>query len=365
MSVVSDFVPAEEIAAPALRAARRERWHTRINRAAPLFELIGFGWFIPLLRIAVGDDIRRQAGEIWRQLGVPLVAIALFITAWAWLAPKVQTSLGALPGPSQVWQQTRNLWVDHLAEREKEHAFYERQQKRNAETLAKDPSAVVRLRPYTGKPTFIDQIFTSLKTVFTGFLLATIVAVPVGVICGLSVAFNAALNPLIQIFKPVSPLAWLPLVTMVVSALYVSDNPTLPKSFLISAITVTLCSLWPALINSAVGVASIDKDLLNVARVLRLTWWKKIIKLVLPSALPLIFTGLRLSLGVGWMVLIAAEMLAQNPGLGKFVWDEFQNGSSASLAKIMVAVLTIGIIGFVLDRIMLALQAAFTYGPSR
>jgi nitrate/nitrite transport system permease protein len=123
----------------------------------------------------------------------------------------------------------------------------------------------------------------------------------------------------------------------------------LPKSFLISAVTVTLCSLWPTLINTALGVASIDKDLINVGRVLQLDLDQDR-KLVLPSALPLIFTGLRLSLGVGWMVLIAAEMLAQNPGLGKFVWDEFQNGSSQSLAKIMVAVLTIGIIGFLLDR---------------
>ena len=176
---------------------------------------------------------------------------------------------------------------------------------------------------------------------------------------------NTAINPLVQIFKPVSPLAWLPIVTMVVSAVYVSDDPTLPKSFLNSAITVTLCSLWPTLINTAVGVASIDNDLVNVGRVLRLSWSTKIFKIVLPSSLPLIFTGLRLSLGVGWMVLIAAEMLAQNPGLGKFVWDEFQNGSSASLAKIMVAVLTIGMIGFLLDRIMLALQAAFTYSASR
>jgi nitrate/nitrite transport system permease protein len=138
-----------------------------------------------------------------------------------------------------------------------------------------------------------------------------------------------------------------------------------PKSFLISAITVTLCSLWPTLINTGHGVASIDKDLINVGRVLRLPWYTKVGKIVLPSSLPLIFTGLRLSLGVGWMVLIAAEMLAQNPGLGKFVWDEFQNGSSASLSRIMVAVFTIGIIGFVLDRMMLALQAAFTHGTTR
>jgi len=124
--------------------------------------------------------------------------------------------------------------------------------------------------------------------------------------------------------------------------------------------TVTLCSMWPTLINTSLGVASVDKDLMNVGRVLQLPTWKTITKLVLPSSLPLIFTG-----GVGWMVLIAAEMLAQNPGLGKFVWDEFQNGSSQSLAKIMVAVLTIGIIGFMLDRLMFALQRAFTFSANR
>ena len=363
MSLATDIAPVPDV--KVARAARRERWHTRINRSASFLELLGFGWLVPLMRIAAGDSMRRQGVELWQQLGVPLVAIVLFLGAWAWLAPKVQTSLGALPGPVQVWLQTKNLWEDHLAERQKEAAFYERQAKRNAEALAKNPNFEAKFRPYTGKPTFIDQIVTSLETVFTGFLFATIIAVPLGVLSGLSVAFNAALNPLVQIFKPVSPLAWLPLVTMVVSALYTSADPILPKSFLVSAITVTLCSLWPTLINSAVGVASIDKDLLNVGRVLRLTWPKKIVKLVLPSSLPLIFTGMRLSLGVGWMVLIAAEMLAQNPGLGKFVWDEFQNGSSASLAKIMVAVLTIGIIGFLLDRAMLALQASFTHAANR
>src|SRR5690606_35528227 len=108
-----------------------------------------------------------------------------------------------------------------------------------------------------------------------------------------------------------------------------------------------------------------DKDLMNVGRVLQLSWPTKVFKIVLPSALPLIFTGLRLSLGVGWMVLIAAEMLAQNPGLGKFVWDEFQNGSSSSLARILVAVLTIGVVGCLLDRLMLTLQAAFTHSATR
>jgi nitrate/nitrite transport system permease protein len=126
-------------------------------------------------------------------------------------------------------------------------------------------------------------------------------------------------------------------------------------------VTVTLCSLWPTLINTAVGVASIDRDLVNVGKVLRLDWSTQIKRIILPSALPYIFTGMRLSLGVGWMVLIAAEMLAQNPGLGKFVWDEFQNGSSNSLSRIMVAVFTIGIIGFILDRVMQSLQTVFSF----
>ncbi len=214
----------------------------------------------------------------------------------------------------------------------------------------------MRIRPYTGKPTFLDQIVTSLWTVFTGFLLGSVIAVPIGVLSGLSTNVYRAINPIVQIFKPVSPLAWLPIVTMLVSALYVTDDPMFSKSYLTSAITVTLCCLWPTLINTAVGVSSMDRDLVNVGKVLRLSWLTTVWKIALPSAIPMIFTGLRLSLGIGWMVLIAAEMLAQNPGLGKFVWDEFQNGSSNSLGRIMVAVFTIGIIGFMLDRGMLMIQ---------
>jgi len=219
-------------------------------------------------------------------------------------------------------------------------------------------------RKYSGKPTYFDQILTSLQTVFMGFLLASLVAVPIGILCGLSDTFYAAFNPLIQIFKPVSPLAWLPIVMILVSALYTTKDPLFEKSFVSSAITVALCSLWPTLVNTAVGVASVEPDHLNVARVLKLSWPARVFKIVIPSALPLIFTGLRLSLGVGWMVLIAAEMLAQNPGLGKFVWDMFQNGSSSTLAQIMVAVFTIGLIGFALDRLMITLQKLVSFDGS-
>jgi nitrate/nitrite transport system permease protein len=320
---------------------------------------------LPLGRMVAGKEPAEQLKELWQTLGIPLVAIGFFLVVWSSLAPRIETSLGAVPGPAAVWREAKNLLADHRAERAKEVDFYARQQARSDVLLASDPNAEVKVRKYTGKPTYVDQIATSLRTVFAGFVLAALVAVPLGIVAGLSRSIHSALNPLIQVFKPVSPLAWLPIVTMVVSALYVTDDPVFEKSFVNSAITVTLCSLWPALINTALGVASIDKDLMNVGRVLQLDWLTTVRKIVLPSALPLIFTGLRLSLGVGWMVLIAAEMLAQNPGLGKFVWDEFQNGSSASLARILVAVFTIGIIGFLLDRVMLALQAAFTHSAVR
>jgi nitrate/nitrite transport system permease protein len=337
----------------------------RISRLCAGLALAGFGAVVPLLRLGAGADPRTELPLLWRGLGVPLVAIVAFLLAWGAVAPRIDTSLGTLPGPAQVWAQAVGLYDAHVAERAKQAAFFERQEQRNAEILKADPNAEVKVRPYTGRPTFLDQIFTSLQTVFAGFVMATLVAVPLGIVCGLSPTINAAFNPLVQVFKPVSPLAWLPIVTMVVSALYVSADPLLPKSFIVSAVTVMLCSLWPTLVNTAYGVATIDKDLVNVARVLKLSWPTKVRKLVLPSALPLIFTGLRLSLGVGWMVLIAAEMLAQNPGLGKFVWDEFQNGSSDSLARIMVAVLTIGLIGFMLDRLMLSLQTAVTHSTNR
>ncbi|MFW2373267.1 MAG: ABC transporter permease [Gammaproteobacteria bacterium] len=296
------------------------------------------------------------ANKFIRALVVPFVAFLIFLGIWGAAASQIETSLGTVPGPGQVWEQTLTLYDEHVAERTKEVKFYERQEVRNAKKLEKNPDAEIKTRPYTGKSTFIDQIFTSLLTVLTGFIIASLIAIPIGIVSGLSNTVHRAINPLIQIFKPVSPLAWLPIVTMIVSAVYVSNDPMFSKSFLNSAITVTLCCMWPTIINTAIGVSSIDKDLINVSRVLRLSWATNIFKIVLPSSVPMIFAGLRLSLSIGWMVLIAAEMLAQNPGLGKFVWDEFQNGSSNSLARIMVAVFAIGIVGFMLDRSMLMLQ---------
>lgn len=316
---------------------------------APLSAL---SWHFAISLLPTAQALTR----LMRSLTISSVGIALFLLLWQGTASNINTSLGQFPGPVQVWAQMQNLVDEYQREQERRVEFYTRQETRNAELLAEDPNAEIRVRPYTGRPTFIDQIQTSLMTVAFGFVIAMLIAIPLGIVCGLSELIYSAVNPIIQLFKPVSPLAWLPLVTMVVSALYVSENPMFEKSFITSAITVALCCLWPTVINTTVGVASVDKDLINVSRVICLPTHMHIRKIVLPSAIPLIFTGMRLSLATGWMVLIAAEMLAQNPGLGKFIWDEFQNGSSASLGRIMVAVIVIGLIGFALDRLMLALQ---------
>jgi len=320
--------------------------------------------FASAVRLFSKNNKTNQLSSLITTLIVPFIALSLFLVLWSFGASHVKTSLGHVPGPTKVWEQTLKLVDEHQEERAKEVAFYERQDKRNAVKLANNPDAKIRFRPYTGNATYFDQIVTSILTVATGFIIASLIAIPIGIICGLSPLLYTALNPLIQIFKPVSPLAWLPIVTMIVSAVYVSDDPMFEKSYLNSAITVTLCCLWPTIINTTVGVTSIDKDLINVGRVLKLNWLTKVMKIVIPSSIPMMFAGLRVSLGIGWMVLIAAEMLAQNPGLGKFVWDEFQNGSSDSLARIMVAVFTIGLIGFLLDRLMLMLQKTLSWDKS-
>ena len=326
--------------------------------------LSNIAWISPFINIAKGEDVSGNIQTIIKATGLPLAGLLVFLLIWQAAASNINTSLGQFPGPGEVMTQTKGLWTEHVAEREKATAFYERQEKRNAARVAQDPDYVPKIRAYTGKETFLDQIFTSLVTVMSGFIVAALIAIPLGIAIGLSKTLNTAVNPIIQTFKPVSPLAWLPLVTMVVSAVYVTPDPMFDKSFINSLITVTLCCLWPMVINTSVGVASIDSDLVNVSRVLRLPALTHVKKIVLPASVPMIFTGMRLSLSVAWMVLIAAEMLAQNPGLGKFVWDEFQNGSSSSLGRIMAAVLVIGGIGFLLDRGMLLLQRMVSWDKS-
>jgi nitrate/nitrite transport system permease protein len=303
-----------------------------------------------------GGITKDQIASLLKAIGLPILGFLCFLLVWQFTSNNVVTSLGNFPGPAEVSIQFKNLIAQHNEERDNVAERYERQKLRNEKKLANNPDANVTWRTYESRITFFDQILTSLLTVMCGFIVASIIAIPIGIIIGLSASAYSAINPIIQILKPVSPLAWLPLVTMVVSAVYVSDDPVFSKSFLVSMITVSLCSLWPTMINTGVGVTSVSKDWTNVSQVLRLNWSTHVLKIVIPASIPMIFTGLRLSLGIAWMVLIAAEMLSQNPGLGKFVWDEFQNGSSNSLSRIMVAILVIGVIGFFLDRLILLIQ---------
>jgi nitrate/nitrite transport system permease protein len=363
---------------------------THGNRMSSIFERLGTTVVAPILRSFAGDAQQPQLKRILVVVGGPLVAFSLFLAAWAGVSQSIVTKYGTLPAPAAVWQQAGRLVDAHFASRARRAQFEDqaqaevrafekhargfqeraaslsgaaRQELLEKAALLDARAAQARERRFSEGPTYLDQIETSLKTVFAGFLLASLVAIPLGILCGLSQVFQAAMNPLIQIFKPVSPLAWLPIVMIVVGSVYTTDprEAWFERSFISSAFTVALCSLWPTLVNTALGVASVDKDHMNVARVLRLSWLTTVRKIVMPSALPMMFAGLRISLGVGWMVLIAAEMLAQNPGLGKFVWDMFQNGSSETLAQIMVAVFTIGVIGFLLDRVMVALQRVVSY----
>lgn len=191
-----------------------------------------------------------------------------------------------------------------------------------AEKVVKQKEAINRIADseYSRPWTFPRQIARSVWCVFVGFFIGSAIAIPLGVLCGLSRVIMAALTPLIALFKPVSPIVWLPIVFIIVGG-FISDpeKAVVHPAFLSSAITVALCSLWPTLVNTALGVASVEKDHVNVARVLRLGFFSRLFKIVLPSALPLIFAGLRISLGVGWMVLIAAELLSSSEGIGKFV----------------------------------------------
>ena len=337
-----------------------------VNKVAHTLDKLGLGFFTPFVRLAAGDEPEKQVKQIIISILLPVIAIGGFMALWTFAADKVKTDSMKIPSPGETWSAWKGIHEFAVTEDKKAIDFKARMEKLAVKAEEKgdaEKAAKFRSREYVGPPTFYTQVWISLFTVGVGFFIATIIAVPIGIFCGLSKYVNIALNPLIQIFKPVSPLAWLPIVFVFVTALYEPSEgeKLLTRALFISAGTVTLCSLWPTLINTAFGVAGIDKDHLNVAKVLKLNWWQRIWKIVLPASLPLMFTGLRLSLGVGWMVLVAADMLAQNPGLGKFVWDTFQNGSTESMAQIVCAVFWIGAIGFVLDRIMFVLQKLVSF----
>ncbi|MGA9378576.1 MAG: nitrate ABC transporter permease [Phormidium sp.] len=192
-------------------------------------------------------------------------------------------------------------------------------------------------------------LLASLKRVLWGFLLGAVVAIPLGFLIGMSKPTMLALNPLIQIFKPVSPLAWLPIALAIF-------NLAEPSAIFVIFIT----SLWPTIINTALGVSSVSKDYLDVARVLEMNRWRRITKIILPASLPYIFTGLRISLGIAWLVIVAVEMLTGGVGIGFFVWDEW---SRLNLSSVFLAVLVIGVTGLLLDFALGKVQELVTHRP--
>ena len=350
------------------------------NRVAHTLDQLGLGYFSPIARLVGGDEPKKQLREIVSNTFLPLLAFAVFIGIWGICSQFVVSDSTRIPSPAQTWTAWQGMVDFAEAEKIKEIEYYEANEERALKMEAKAKVAEeagqtdrveryngmaekFRSKVYQGATTFFDQIGISLITVAVGFLVATLLGVPIGILCGVSKRVNIALNPIIQLFKPVSPLAWFPIVFVFTTwGIEQPESTSIwQRALWTSAGVVTLCSIWPTLINTAVGVASVDKDHLNVAKVLKLGWFKRIWKIVLPSSLPLIFTGLRLSIGVGWMVLVASDMMAQNQGLGKFVWDMYQNGDTQSTAQIIIAVFFIGAIGFLLDRIMLVCQRLVTF----
>ncbi|MCP6757726.1 MAG: nitrate ABC transporter permease [Fischerella sp. CENA71] len=192
-------------------------------------------------------------------------------------------------------------------------------------------------------------LLASIRRVLLGFLLGAVVAIPVGFLIGMSKSAMLAINPIIQIFKPVSPLAWLPIALAIF-------NLADPSAIFVIFIT----SLWPTIINTALGVSSVSKDYLDVAQVLEMPRWRQITKIILPASLPYIFTGLRISLGIAWLVIVAVEMLTGGIGIGFFVWDEW---SRLNLSSVFLAVLVIGLTGLILDYAVGKLQEFVTHRP--
>ena len=314
--------PPAEAALPA--RAMRPSMRDRRALAARL------GLLVPLLGIAAATIRARRCAELWRLLGVPLLAIALFLLVWARWRRASRRASGSFPGPRRCGSRQGAVGGARGASATRRRRSTRARNAQRGALRARIRAADVTRAPVHRQADLLrpdpHQPEDGVHGLRAGDAGRGAARHPVRAVAR---PFNAAINPLVQMFKPVSPLAWLPIVTMVVSAVYVSADPLLEKSFVISAITVTLCSLWPTLINTALGVA-LDRQGPDERRPRAAAgWFTQAAQDRAAFVAALIFTGLRLSLGVGWMVLIAAEMLAQNPGLGKFVWDEFQNGCSS------------------------------------
>jgi nitrate/nitrite transport system permease protein len=243
----------------------------------------------------------------------PVAGIALLIAIWALLTMKSTT----FPTPLATWQEAVKLFSDPF---------------------------------YSNGPN--DQgigwnILFSLKRVAMGFGLAAVVGIPMGYLIGRSKIASAMLNPIISLLRPVSPLAWLPIGLLV----FKSADPA-------AIWTIFICSIWPMIINTAVGVQRVPEDYLNVAKVLNLSEWKIVTKILFPSVLPYMLTGVRLSVGTAWLVIVAAEMLTGGVGIGFWVWDEWNN---LNVHHILIAIFVIGIVGLMLENALVAIAKRFSF----
>jgi nitrate/nitrite transport system permease protein len=241
---------------------------------------------------------------------LPLTGVFLVGCIW-WLASVAVTD--DLPSPWRTWEESKLYILEPFAKR------------------GEMDQGIGRLA------------FYSLVRVAKGFLLGIALATPLGFLLGMSPLFYRMLDPVIQVLRPISPLAWLPLGLI----LFRQSEPA-------ALFTIALCSMWPTVLNTMAGVRSVPQDYWNVAKVLRLSPMKTFLKVLVPATLPQIFTGYRLSLGIAWLVIVASEMLTGTPGIGGFLWQEY---NSLVYAHILLCILTIGLVGFLLDRLMGALEA--------
>ncbi len=244
------------------------------------------------------------------QMILPVFGAACVLLAWTLVSTTVAPDL---PSPLRTWQESRRYILEPF--------FKDGEMNQGIGRLA----------------------FYSLVRVGKGFALALLLGTPIGFLLGLSKTFHASFDPIVQFLRPISPLAWLPLGLVIFQ-----------KSEPAAIFTIALCAMWPTVINTAVGVRSISQEYLNVGRVLKLSRTRMLTRIIVPAALPYVFTGYRLSLGLAWLVIVAAEMLTGTPGVGGFLWQEY---NSLVYSHILLSVLTIGAIGFLLDRLMGLVEA--------
>lgn len=243
---------------------------------------------------------------------LPLIGIGFMLLAWAFVSATVAQSL---PSPAKTWQVSQSYILAPFEKR------------------GELDQGILRFTWY------------SLERVAKGYTIAIILGAPLGFMLGMSAFFRGSFDPIIQILRPVSPLAWLPL------GLVMFQKPEPAGIF-----TIAMCSMWPTVMNTALGVRSVPQDYLNVAKALKLSRLKTLFKVLLPAAMPYMFTGFRLSLGIAWLVIVAAEMLTGAPGVGGFLWQEY---NALIYEHIILCILTIGVVGFALDRLMGLVEQRF------